>query len=579
MTFLQLAQFLQELETIASRNEMVKKLADLLGLLKVDEAALVAYILLGELHPPFIGTQFGIAEKMMIAACSQFLSVDEGALKKETQQVGDLGQVLSNYLWKITEQSLPIKNVYNDLVTLEKISGVGSQSEKIDALMHLFSEITPLEAKYVVRIILGKLRLGFSDMTILDGVSWYLSGSKKLRDDLEAAYNVCTDIGKIVGVAMEKGIEGIKNIQIQVGIPIRPAAAERLDTPKEIFEKIGTCVAQPKLDGFRVQVHFDRKSESVHFFSRHLTDMSAMFPDLVPLIKKLDAEVLIVEGEAIGFDAETEEFLPFQETVKRRRKHGIAQAQSDYPLKLFLFDLLFKDGISYLSEPHEKRRKVLEHLTKKMSSSSNVLCIDEYQIHTAEELENYFLQMIQEGLEGLVVKRPDAVYQAGKRNFNWIKLKRSHAGSTLSDTIDVVIIGYYHGHGKRARFGIGALLAAVYNHKKDMFETIAKIGTGLSDEQFIEAKKKLDAKKVYHQPNSVICPKELIPDVWVYPEIVCEVYADEITRSPLHSAGKTTFSHGYALRFPRFIKYRDEKGSLEATTTEEIIEMYKKSER
>jgi len=576
MTFLELVHAFEELESIASRNEMVKKLAHLFGLLKPDEARCVSYILLGELHPPFIGTQFGIAQKMMIAACSQFLSLHENELKKEMQTIGDIGQVMSQYSWSASGNGLSIRDVYDRLLELEKISGIGSQSEKIDALIRLFSQVTPQEAKYIARIIVAKLRLGFSDMTILDALSWHLSGSKKLRADLEAAYNVCTDLGMIVFVGLEEGIDGVNNIQIKVGVPIRPAAAERLNTAAEIIEKIGPCVAQPKLDGFRLQVHFDRKSGTIHFFSRHLTDMSAMFPDLAESIMHLDAQEFIVEGEAIGFNPETGGFLHFQETVKRRRKHGIAEAQSEYPLKLFLFDVLFKDGISYLTDPHEKRRSVLESLTKNLSDQSNILCIEERQVHSAKELESYFLQMIEEGLEGLVVKRPDAVYQAGKRNFNWIKLKRSHKGSELSDTIDVVIIGYYHGHGKRARFGIGALLAAVYNHKKDVFETIAKIGTGFSDEQFIETKQKLDAKKVDKQSNSVVCAKELFPDVWVYPDIVCEVYADEITRSPIHSAGKTATEYGYALRFPRFIKYRDDKGPAEATTVEEIVTMHKK---
>lgn len=578
MTFFELITILQELESIASRNEMVKTIAHLFALVTPEEGRYVSYILLGELHPPFISTQFGIAEKMITTACCSFLEKNEDDFKKEVQKVGDIGTVMSQYSWHVRAEPLTITQVYDHLVTLEAISGLGAQAEKIASLLDLFAQITPLEAKYIVRIILGKLRLGFSDMTILDGLSWHLSGGKKLRYELEDAYNICTDIGMIVEICLRDGMNGIKKIHIQVGIPIRPAAAERLNTPEEIIEKIGPCVTQPKLDGFRLQVHLDKKTNTIRFFSRHLTDMANMFPDLIPLIKTIEAQQLIVEGEAIGFNPETEEFLPFQETVKRRRKHGIAEAQSIYPLKLFLFDILFKDGVSYLAQPHKNRREILENLIKNPPSRSNLLIIEERKTASAKELETYFLHVIEEGLEGLVVKRPDAIYQAGKRNFNWIKLKRSHKGSELADTIDVVIIGYYHGHGKRSRFGIGALLTAVYNHKKDVFETIAKIGTGLSDEQFIESKRKLDTKQIDAQPHNVICAKELIPDVWVYPEIVCEVYADEITRSPLHTAGKTATEYGYALRFPRFLKYREDKGAEETTTVEEIVQMYKKSQ-
>jgi DNA ligase 1 len=580
MTFFALVRKLDMLESITSRNEMIVQLADLFKELTGKEARIVSYFLLGELHPPYIGTQFGVAEKMMFSALVRLLAIsNESELKEKMQERGDWGTVIASQTWKEPDSTLSIEAIYASLETIEELSGTGSQSEKIGALVKLFSEMTPNEAKYIVRIILGKLRLGFSDMTILDALSWYLVGSKKLKNTLEDSYNKCTDIGRIAEIVLSEGIEGIKNIQIEVGIPIRPAAAERLNTTEEIIEKLGPCVAQPKLDGFRVQIHIDNKAEKITFFSRHLTNISDMFPDLIDSLHAVNAKTLIVEGEAIGYDPETGEFLPFQETVKRRRKHDIEVAKSEYPLKLFLFDVLYYNDTSYLDIPHQKRRSLLESLFPDSSSDQNVLCIAEKKIHNAEELEEYFLHALAQGLEGLVAKRPDAVYQAGKRNFNWIKFKRSHKGSTLSDTIDVVIIGYYYGRGKRAKFGLGALLVAVYNHNNDTYETIAKLGTGFSDEQFIAVKKKLDAMKVDKKPTSVVCAKELTPDVWINPGIVCEVYADEITRSPIHAAGKTEKESGLALRFPRFINYREDKGATEATTSEEVKHMFKKSRK
>jgi DNA ligase-1 len=306
--------------------------------------------------------------------------------------------------------------------------------------------------------------------------------------------------------------------------------------------------------------------------SRNLQDMSEMFPELYAQAKKLGKKDFVAEGEAIAYDIETGTFLPFQETVKRRRKYDIETMAKDVPLKLFLFDLLYIDGKSLLDLTHKQRRKKMVSIFKGQKIDI-IAPLEEVTIKTAKELEKYFDENIASGLEGLVVKKPDSVYQPGKRNFNWIKLKRQETGH-LDDTIDCVILGYYAGHGRRASFGIGALLVGVYNKKEDRFETIAKIGTGLSDAQWKAQKKSCDKISVKIKPKNVVCAKELVPDVWVSPDIVALIRADEITLSPLHSAGETKVHSGYALRFPRLMGYRDDKSAREATTVKEIKALY-----
>lgn len=423
-------------------------------------------------------------------------------------------------------------------------------------------------------MIMGKLRLGFSDMTLIDALSWMEVGNKSLRKVIENAYNICVDIGYIASTLKRKGIEAIKKIQIRIGIPIRPAAAERLSTAKAILEKIGPCVAQPKLDGFRLQIHIKavEGKRKVQFFSRNLQEMSPMFPDLTYLFEHLSVDDLICEGEAIAYDSSSDSFLPFQDTVKRKRKHGIAQAAQELPLQAFIFDVLYYNGKSLLDTAHEDRRKIL----KKIFSSWNedtIKVIKEKKIKDSQALEDYFLKNVAAGLEGLVIKRPDAVYTPGKRNFNWIKLKRQEEGH-LEDTIDVVILGYYAGSGRRAALGIGAFLAGIFNKKRDQFETIAKVGTGLSDEEWRDLKKQCDNISVNEKPTSVVCNKNLYPDVWVLPDLVCLVRADDITLSPTHSAGKTKEKLGYALRFPRFMGYRSDKNIEQATTVKELERLY-----
>ncbi|MFH1644041.1 MAG: ATP-dependent DNA ligase [bacterium] len=579
MKFIEVAQVFNEIEKESSRTKITRLLAELLKKVSPNEAAIISYMSLGELNPTYIGTQFNFAEKNMLKVLGKLLDLSESKIKSSATRAGDLGLIFEkeNYKSRIKKE-LSIKDVEQELHEFEKISGTGAQEKKEKILLELLHNLDAISAKYVVRIIIGKLRLGFSDMTLLDAFSWMELGDKSLRKALEDAYNVSVDIGLIVKTLKEDGIKAIRHMKIIPGIPIRPAAAERLENSKAILKKIGKCIAQPKLDGFRLQVHVDKhtKIPKIHFYSRNLQDMSYMFPDLKKIVEKLSVKNLISEGEAIAFDEETGNFLPFQETVKRKRKYAIEEMAKEFPLKLFLFDVLFLNNKSYLDQPYHERRKELLNLFKSgtIKKQNILLPIDEEKIDTSEELEKYFNENITVGLEGIVAKRPDAVYQPGKRNFNWIKLKREEGGE-LSDSIDCVILGYYHGKGKRVSFGIGALLVGVYNKKDDNFETIAKMGTGLTDKQWKEQKKMCDEIKVANKPKNVECAKELYPDVWCEPKIVCEIRADEITQSPLHTAGLTKEGPGFALRFPRIMGYRQDKAAQDATTVKEIKELYK----
>jgi len=583
MKFIEVAHSFSDIEPIAARLEITRLLADLFKKASPHEAEIIASLSLGQLHPPHIGTQFNIAEKNLIKAIAEFLGKSEDSIKKEMKEIGDIGLVLSAHTWESSTE-LSVTDVYHALCTLEEMGGTGSQDEKTAFLADLFKQLDPLSAKFVARIIIGKLRLGFSDMTIIDALSWMENGDKSLRPALENAYNICADIGLIAKTLKEGGSTSIAHMNIKLGTPILPSAAERLPTANAIFEKLGECYAEPKLDGFRLQIHLDLSAEAlakedkttshpkIHFFSRNLQDMSAMFPDIIKELLKLDVTNLICEGEAIGYDPNTGGFLPFQETVKRKRKHGVEEAANEFPLQLFLFDLLYLNNESYLDMDYVKRHKKLETIVSGVKTE-HLFVIEHTLMHNGKELEDYFFATVATGLEGLVVKRPDAIYQPGKRNFNWIKLKRQEEGH-LEDTIDCVVLGYYAGKGKRAHFGIGAFLVGVFNKNLDMFQTVAKIGTGMTDAEWRELKKKCDTLASEHKPKNIQCAKELTPDVWVTPEIVCRVRADEITLSPLHSAGKTDKNLGYALRFPRFMDYRLDKGADEATTDHEIKRLY-----
>lgn len=576
MKFNVLAQAFAEIEPIQSRLEMTRLLADLLHRATPSEASIICNIALGQLNPPYIGTQFNIAEKSAIKSVALLLDLDGSVVAKKEKELGDLGSFVVQEKWH-GDTEPTVHHVYEALGKLEAIGGVGSQEEKVEQLQNLLKSVDPVSAKYILRIVLGQLRLGFSDMTLVDALSWMVAGDKSLRATIEDAYNVCADLGLIASELKEHGIKAIESMHVHVGIPIRPAAAERMPNAREIVEKLGSCVAQPKLDGFRLQFHIDNthKTPRIAFFSRNLQDMSHMFPELTAACAELLVKTLICEGEAIAYDPNTNTFLPFQETVKRKRKHGIDTMATEYPLRAFMFDILYLDGVELLKEPHECRRAKLLGVFKH-AKGDTLQVISEQPIETVHQLENYFNENISSGLEGVVVKRPYSIYTPGKRNFNWIKLKRQEEEEGhLEDTIDCVILGYYAGSGKRAAFGIGAFLVGVFNEHEDCYETIAKIGTGLKDADWHELKKKCDHNAVAVKPKNVRCPKELVPDVWTAPEMVCMVRADEITLSPVHTAGKTEHELGYALRFPRIMGYRPDKSAREATTVAEIKHLFK----
>lgn len=568
MNFLELAQDFSAIEETASRLKMIEILGDLFAKADPKEAQVIAYLAEGVLRPSYTGSQFNMGSKNLLAVVAQLLNKTVSEIKELAKNYPDLGELLFQQYKKDILVEPNIEYVYDKLVELENIAGTGSVELRIDYLVKLLGQLSPLEAKYVLRIVSGTLRLGFSIMTILDALSWMLKKDKSLRAKLERAYNNCADIGLLAYIVKKYGEDGLDQFKIKVGVPIAPAAAERIDSAQSAIDKIGPAVAQLKLDGFRLQIHLDNshsdKEPKINFFSRNLIDMSEMFPDLVKALKKLKVDSLICEGEAIVYDDANKRFMPFQETVKRKRKHGIEETAKELPLRLYIFDILYLNGESCLDLPHEQRRQILKQILP--DDSHPLYLIEEKKVNSVEELSKYFREVLAEGLEGLVIKKPLGHYIPGKRNFNWIKLKK-HSKDTLSDTMDVVILGYYYGEGKRSAFGIGSFLVGVFDKSKDRFETIAKIGTGLSDEDWATLKHKCDAIKVSEPPHDVKVAEALFPDVWVRPQLVCEVKADEITKSPLHTAK-------YALRFPRFVGYRPDKSAYDITTNQEVERLF-----
>jgi len=589
MTFALLATYFEKLEGTSSRLELIQILSDLFKTSDdSQEISKICYLVQGRIAPFYEPIEIGMADKMVTQAIAQAYETDKEKVWENYQKVGDMGEVAQELRSKTKDlrSKVSIEDVFNKVTAIAHTSGEGSVEKKITALADLLGSVNEISAKFLVRIPLGKLRLGIGDPTILDALLTAKVGDKMQRKVLEGAYNRTSDLGYIAKHFWKGGLKSVEKLSVTVGRPIRSELCERLPNPAKVIEKMIEVDAQYKYDGFRVQIHKD--GDTVRIFSRNLEETTHMFPELIDATKRqVKAKTAILDGEAIAYHPASEEFLPFQETTKRRRKHNIEETAKELPLKAFIFDMIYKDDKSLLDEPLTTRLKIL----KETIPEDDVLITAKTQdISDPKKLAFLLEEAISKGLEGLVVKKLNSPYEAGGRNFNWVKLKR-HSSGELHDTIDCVILGYIYGKGKRAAFGAGALLVGLYDAKRDVFVTVTRIGTGLSDDEWRSIKEKTKGLEVDHKPARV--ESLITPSVWVKPELVIEVLADEITRSPLHTAGaKGTESAqrgiagaviadsvkepGYALRFPRLVSFRDkDKKAEDATTVEELIEMYK----
>ena len=577
MTFSRLSNYFDRLDQTASRNEITRILADLFQKTSDHEIDLVCYLSLGRLVPLYEPLEFQLAEKMVVRVIASAFHEEVRTVQKTYKRIGDLGAVAEKFKVKNSKfkvQKLTVTEVYRRLRNIAEEIGEGSQQRKIDGLARLLKNLDSLSCKYVVRIVLGRLRLGFSDATILDALSFMRLKSKELRPQIEKAYLVRTDIGAIAKLFKSQGLRGLRGITASLGVPIMPALCQRLKSADEMINKMGKVVVEPKYDGQRVQIHWRKSKEQraeskeqwqVRAFTRNLEEVSLMFPELSSIGKQIQARDVILDSEAVGFDSTTGKILPFQEIITRKRKHAVSAAAKKVPLRFFVFDILYHNGRSLLSVPLHEREKLLEQ-----SIRGETVLVKAKRIVTdiPQVLRDYHRQELKAGLEGVVVKRLSDPYIPGRRGWSWVKFKEAEESAAgLSDTLDCVVMGYYKGRGKRTAFGIGGFLVGVRHGEQ--FLTVSKVGTGLTDEQWREMRKRADSHATKERPKVYVqVGKSLIPDIWTAPRIVVEIAADNITQSPTHAAG-------LALRFPRLVQFRDDKSARETTTLLEVKSLYR----
>lgn len=574
MNFSEFSKYLTRLEATPSRLEITRILSELFSKSTPDEIDKICYLALGVLAPNYRGVVFNIAEKMMIKALALAYDTKESEVLVLYKREGDLGNAAELLAQKsnIKNHNWTVKEVYEKFYNMAQDEGEGSVERKIEKTADLLKGIDPLSARYLARIPLGKLRLGFSDKTIIDALSWMESGGKDESKKIAEIYNILPDVGLLAKSIKEKGVSlAVKEAKPIVGVPVLPMLAQRLKSPTEMIEKMGEVYVEPKFDGLRVLIHFTRakgkdKSDIVRAFTRNSNDVTEMFPEILKIGEYVDADEAILDSEAVGMDPEMKRILDFQTTMKRRRVHDIGETSRRIPLSFQIFDVLYKDGGSLMNTPYDERRKTLE----KMFHANKLFVVDEkVKTKDPEVINSEYRKRIKQGLEGVIVKKCTASYVSGRTGWRWVKMKQEEeAKGKLPDTVDAVVMGYTVGKGRRAGFGIGQFLVGVIDPVSEKIKTLTKIGTGLTDEQFRELAIRLQKLKVSEKPEVYELHKNYTPDYWVEPKLVVELAGDDLTKSPIHTSG-------YALRFPRLVKFRDDKNAKEATNIDEIKTLFK----
>ncbi len=567
--FSEFASLCQRLEKLSSSNAMRDELAKFFKEIPPTSVKYSSYFLLGMIGPKYADIDLGIGERTAMSIISRAFDVSKSDVESRFARLGDLGDVVQSFS-KRKHSSLKDEDVYNSLHEFKSISGKGSQEKKARLLSELLQKASALEAKYIMRIALGSMRLGVGEMTILNAFALAFAGGLDNKNAVEDGYDVNTDIGSLGESMARHGLNGVRRLAVVPGRPVKMMLAQRVKTISEMLERFKgeKYAAEEKYDGERVQVH--KNGDDVRLFSRRLENITAQYPDIAEYARAgTKAEKAVLDGEIIAF--EKGRMLPFQKLMQRRRKYDVEGYREKIPVVLVLFDIIYLEGKSLLKESYPKRRKLLEGVFKE---SENAFLARRVVSSDFEDIMKFFQKSIDKGFEGIIVKvtSEDSVYQPGKRGWMWIKWKREYAEG-LEDTFDVVVVGSYHGRGRRKGV-FGSLLCAVYNKDDDVFETFTKVGTGFTDETFRTIKDMLEKYRVQEKPKRLRLKKAMDPDEFYEPKVVIEIMGAEITRSPGHTAGEED-GRGLALRFPRFLRIRADKGPDEITTVEEIKSMRK----
>jgi DNA ligase-1 len=605
-SFKEVCKLFEEVEETSGRLDMTSLMGDFLKQCDIYDIQVISYLVQGRVAPKFVDSEFNYSEKSLTTLLQEHFKgqdIDVKGLRQETGDIGDTLFELSDKLKK-RAKSRSVKEVYELLWDIVNTSGTGSVDRKGNLVINFLTSTSDIEAKYFSRIVCGSLRLGLHSKTMMDVFSYAVTGDKELSDEFDRVYGVSSDIGYVAkfldNFNKEKILEGMDKVSITPGLPVLARLVERVGSFEEAVERLGEgFLIQGKFDGLRLQIHkyskedvlkreviwqeyLENKSQGLNLFgaanqeesivklyTRNLEDVTDMFPEIVEDAQNIGIKSFILDSEVLGWDYENDTFLSYQKTMQRKRKYEIEKVKKAIPVKAMLFDLLYLEGRDLTQENTSERINMLERNLGDIDNSLRVAQTD--RMSSAQELREIFDKYIEQGLEGVIVKQLEGGYSAGKRNFEWIKLKKS-MDSGLVDTVDMVVVGYYYGSGRRAELGIGALLGAIYNEEENRYDAVCKVGTGISDGLFKEIKSDLQGIEVLKKTKDVEVVDGLESDVWVKPKFVITVDADEVTRDI--GKDKKGVGNGLSLRFPRLVEWDREKGLENITSVKELERIF-----
>ena len=580
MEYSRLVGIYEQLSKTAKRLEKTHIISEFLKDVGMDDIEHVMLLFEGRVFPGFDSRETGVASRLMLKSLSAATGIRVDKIENEWKRHGDLGlvaEVLVKTKKQATLQStkLTVKKVFDNIRKLAELEGEGTVERKTQLIAELLTSAKPAESKYIVKTILGEMRIGVGEGAMRDAITWAFFGDKtgvkytKEANDIEVedrevynqyldavqqAYDVTNEFAVVAKAARMNGLEGLKNIGMQIGTPIQVMLALKADTIEEAFESVGKpAVIEFKYDGFRIQAHKDEKG-SIKLFTRRLEDVTRQFPDIVEFVKKnVKGKSFIIDSEAVGYDKKTGKYLPFQNVSQRiKRKYEIERMSSDFPIELNVFDIIYYEGKNLVNEEFEKRRKLLEKIVhqapKKIVLSKSKLTSDK------KDVEKFFREAVNAGNEGLMFKALNAPYKPGARVGYMIKFK------ALMETLDMVITGAEWGEGKRAKWLSSYVISCV--DEDNNFAEVGKASTGLKEKEeeglsFMEMTKLLKPLIISEKGK----------EVKIKPKIVIEVGYEEIQKSP-------TYASGFALRFPRVIQIREDKGPQDASALDYIKKLY-----
>ncbi len=564
MKYKVLADACQELENTSSYLDKNEIIANLLKETPPEKLEMVVPLLLGRVFPAYISQETGLGIQQLKKAVGRSTGYSESKIDDLMEELGDLGKVAEELTEKkkqktLADETLSVEKVFENLRELPEITGEGSVDRKVSRVSELLTAASPEEAKFIVRTVLGDLRIGVAEGRVRDSIA---EAFEIPSEEVEHAYMLTTDYGEVARAASEEGEEGLSELDLSVGHPVNPMLAQRSEDVEDILERMGGQAAfEIKLDGIRIQPH-KRKGE-IWLFTRRMEDYTSMFPDLEQSVEQsIEPERAIVDGELVAINKDTGKPMPFQEVLRRRRKYDIEDVAEEIPVQVYLFDVLLVEGETMIEKSYIERREKLEEI---VDSGDRIKIVDHRVLDNPDEIQSFRAEALSMGHEGLLAKNLDSAYRAGRREFAWLKLKAE------VETLDLAVVGAFAGKGDRAGT-YGSYLLAARDTETETLKTVSKVGSGFTDEELENLTEKFEELRVGEKPSNL--ESEIDPDYWFKPQEVFEINYEEIQKSPSEA-----HTSGYGLRFPRYVKTRQDLDASSADTVDDVERLFEEQEK